>query len=355
MSKVLVTGGTGYIGSVLVRDLVQRGYSTRIFDKLYFGKEHLGDLVKRVEVIQGDLRDFDKGVADRVLEGVSSVIHLAGFSNDPMADYSPEANMAVNTEGTRILAEACAERGTKKFIFGSSASIYDRGTRSSEEIQDENSPVEPKAAYSISKFEAEKALLKIMEAHPDFCPVILRKGTIFGYSPRMRFDLVVNTFVKEAFLKGKLNVFCGGTQWRPLIDVTDVASAYSTCLEADADKVRGEIFNVVQGNYQVWDVAHRIKSALVENKLLPNLDVNIDYKDDRIDRSYQISGRKLEDRLGFRYKGTIEEAAFDIGERISKGQIPVETLRDPKYYNIAWMEKLSWWEKTLKEIGKVGF
>lgn len=352
MSKVLVTGGAGYVGSVLVRDLIQRGYSVKIFDKLYFGDEHFGDLKKRLEIVQGDLSDFDKH-KEEVLKDVQAVIHLAGFSNDPMADYNPKINMKINADGTRILAEACVEKGISRFIFASSASVYDKGLRSSTEMQNENSKVDPKSAYSLSKYMGEQYLIEILNENSDFCPVILRKGTIFGYSPRMRFDLVVNTFVKDGILRGRINVFCGGTQWRPLVDINDVSRAYIVFLEAEPKKIRGEIFNVVQGNYQVWDIAHRVKSTLVKGGLCQNVDVNIDYDDTRIDRSYMISGEKLERRLGFRYSRSIEDAVLDIGERIVSKRI--SNPEDPLYYNIRWMEKLLWWEKTLNRIGYVNF
>ena len=342
MSKVLVTGGAGYIGTVLTKELVQKGYDVRVFDRLYFGREPLKELEKRIEIVQGDIRT----PSESVLEGISSVIHLAGFSNDPMAEFNPKVNMEMNVDGTKILAEACARIGINRFTYASSASIYDKGTRGSVELQDEKSDVEPKAAYSISKYKGEQKLLEVMNKYEEFCPVILRQGTVYGYSPRMRFDLVVNTFVKEAFLNGALNVFCQGSQWRPLVDVKDVSRAHITCMEADKELVRGQIFNVASSNYQVMDLAHRVKYALKDIK---DLLVNVDYKEDRVDRSYRISGKKLEEMLGFRYLVSVGDSAKDMAERIEGGEFP--DLNDPKYYNIKWIELLSDMHERLEEMG----
>lgn len=350
MNKVLVTGGAGYVGSVLISELIQRGRAIKVYDKLYFGKEHLKDSMRRIELIQGDIRHFDKSHLDEV----SDVIHLAALSNDPTAEFNPKANDAINTEGTRILAEACLEKGINKFIFASSASIYDKGLRSSNGIQDEKSEVEPIAAYSTSKHNAENILLGLGKNHPKFCPIIVRKGTIYGQSPRMRYDLVINTLVKNAFIDSRLKVNCGGNQWRPLVDIKDVARAYVTCLDADEKDVRGEIFNVSYGNFQIWDVAHRIKDAI---KDIQPVEVDIDYSSGIIDRSYSISNKKLEEKLGFRYQVPIEssarEMALKIKNDLDKGKIKKADLGNPIYYNIKWLELLTDIERRLKEMGGV--
>ena len=157
--KVLVTGGAGYLGSAIVAELVHKGHSVKVFDKLYFGKESLNQFKNRIEIVQGDIRDFDKSV----LDGVDAVVHLAGLSNDPTADFNPKANMEMNRDGTEKLAQACIEKGISRFTYASSASIYDKGLRAAEQLQDENTPVEPIAAYSISKHAGEIVLLELMK------------------------------------------------------------------------------------------------------------------------------------------------------------------------------------------------
>src|SRR5262249_55307315 len=146
-----------------------------------------------------------------------------GLSNDPTAEYNPKANYEMNTAATEKLAQLCVEMGVKRYVFASSASIYDvgEGNDSKDVLLDETADVDPTAAYSRSKFEAERILLGMVSG--DFCPVILRKGTIFGFSPRMRYDLVVNTFVSGALSKGHLTIHFGGEMWRPMVDIRDVA------------------------------------------------------------------------------------------------------------------------------------
>ena len=337
--KVLVTGGEGYIGSVAVSELLQKGYAVKVFDKLYFGKEHLEKegYGSRIELIQGDIRKFDTNL----LKDVGAIVHLAGLSNDPTAEFNPKANMEINCEGTLALAQAAMSMGINRFTYSSTASIYDKGLRSNDELQDELSKVEPIAAYSNSKYEGERALISLMAENKNFCPVILRQGTVYGQSPRMRYDLVVNTMVKNAFLNGRIKAFCGGTQWRPLVDVKDVARAHIACLEARTEDIKGEIFNVVYDNYQMLDLAHRVKEALKGTK---DVEVDVDYTEGRIDRSYRISKEKLEERLKFRYQVSVEQSVKNMAKKIKKD------LENPIYYNIKWLELLSDMEKRLNEM-----
>lgn len=329
--KVLVTGGAGYIGSVLVRELQKKGYAVKVFDKLYFGRDSLNNIENKIELIQGDIRSIDK----KNLDGVDAVCHLAGLSNDPTAEYNPSANIDINTYGTYKLAEICAEKGVNKFIFASSASIYDRGLSGSDELQDEKTNVpEPERAYSKSKFKAEQVILEIAEKNPNFCPVVLRQGTVYGASPRMRYDLVVNSMVKSAFEKGIIMVFCGGIQWRPLVDVRDISSVYITILEASIEKVKKQIFNVVAENIKILDLANIVKKNL--NGFV-NTEIEINY-DERIDRSYRISNNKLKTGLGFRYDWNVETSVIDIAKKIKHGKI--SDFNNPIYYNIKWMEHL---------------
>jgi nucleoside-diphosphate-sugar epimerase len=353
MGNILVTGGAGYIGYHVVKDLANRGHNVRVFDKLLFGSEGMDSLKGWASIIQGDIRQIEPGA----LEDITSVVHLAGFSNDPMANTYPKANDEINRAGTERLARLCAEKGINRFTYGSSASIYDTGTSGVDVLQTEESPVQPRNHYSLSKYKGEVALLDLMKEFPDFQPVILRQGTVYGHSPRMRFDLVVNTFVREALLRGKLPVNCGGTQWRPLVDVRDVARAHTESLLAPGEKVQGQTFNVVQGNYQVWDVAHRVVDALKDlpkeafSQGAPRVDIN--YGDDRIDRSYKISGEKIENTLGFKYLHTISDSAADMARRAIKGEYGYfpQGLDDSKHKNIVWVDHLIDIERRIKEMG----
>ena len=236
MSKILVTGGAGYIGCVLVEELLKKCYDVRVLDTFYFGKDPLNNLSEgfeniedRVDILQKDIRHTTK----KDLDGISCVVHLAGFSNDPTAEYRPDLNNSINIDGTEIIAKICREKGIKKLTYASSASIYDQGMEflGKEELLDESSKVNPKAAYSVSKYAGEQILLELA-GKKKFSPVILRQGTVYGFSHRMRYDLVVNTFVKNAFKKGIITLDNGGEMYRPIVNVRDVARAHIACLEA---------------------------------------------------------------------------------------------------------------------------
>jgi nucleoside-diphosphate-sugar epimerase len=327
---VLVTGGGGYIGLELCRQLLERGDRVRVVDRFFFGMapvealalEHAG----RVEVITGDLRAWD----DAWLDGIDGVSHLAGLSNDPTAEYNPDANWQMNAIATERLGEACRRRGVRRFVFGSSASLYD-GIGPG--MFDEQTPVDPRGAYSISKRYGEEALLRLAGA--DFAPTILRQGTVYGYSPRMRFDLVVNTFVRDAITRQKLFLHGGGWQWRPLVDVSDVARAHIVVLDAPLDAVGGEIFNLMQENYQVRQLAMLVAGSL----LLLGRTIRLeDAPLPKIVRDYRMTNLKMTQRTGFTPAVTVLES-IDIMLKM----LPIDDvvfLTNPRHNNIAWMTML---------------
>lgn len=338
---ILVTGGAGYIGAVLVRELLAKGETVRVFDKLYFGDAGLREVADRVDLVQGDLRS----ISPDVLDGIDAVIHLGGLSNDPTAEFNPRANHEMNTVATERLARLCKERGIRRLTFASTCSIYDRGLFSEDIIQDEESEVSPRAAYAVSNHQAERVLLDLTDE--TFCPVILRQGTVYGFSPRMRYDLVVNTFVKDALMKGVVTVYCGGEMWRPLVDVTDVAKAHICCIEAPEDQIRGQVFNISFKNYRVLELAHWVKEAL---KGQIAVDIQVDYSHFKT-RSYRVSTRKAETVLGFKPAMPVKESVQHMVAQIHRAQM-IDFL-NPRYYNIEWMTLLDEMEKTLTRIGSV--
>ncbi len=342
--KVLIIGGAGYVGSVLTEELLERGYSVKIFERFYFGESGLGKVRDRVEIVRGDMRTMPASV----LTDVGAVVNIGGLSNDPTAEYNPKANFEMNTMATKLSAELCKAAGIKRYVLASSCSVYDVGVKDEEKdvVIDETTPIAPKAAYSSSKFEAEKILLGLRDA--SFSPVILRKATIFGYSPRMRFDLVVNTFVKDALTKGYVTPYFGGEMWRPLVDVRDAAKAYIACLEADDALVGGEIFNVVYRNFRVSEVALRVRSALRDCGV--DVDVRPDYRYKGV-RSYRVSGEKIKARLGIAPELSIEASVADMVERIkARGGVNFD---DPVYYNIDWMKTLEKADEIIKITGRI--
>jgi len=342
--KVLLIGGAGYVGSVLTEELLERGYSVKIFDRFYYGDKGIEKFKDRVEIIAGDMRDMKP----EILEEVGAVVNIGGLSNDPTAEYNPKANYEMNTLATRLSAELCKKAGIKRYVFASSCSIYDIGVKDEEKdvIFDETAKVSPKAAYSSSKYEAEKILLSLKDK--DFSPVILRKGTIYGFSYRMRYDLVVNTFVKDALTRGYITPFYGGEMWRPLIDIRDVAKAYILCIEAEDEKVSGEIFNLVYRNFRISELALRVRSALKSIGI--EIDIRPDYRYRGV-RSYRVSGEKIKNRLGFTPTISVEESVVDMVEKIKKYNCL--NFEDPIYYNIRWMRTLEKADEIIKITGKI--
>jgi nucleoside-diphosphate-sugar epimerase len=338
---ILVTGGAGYIGCIAVRQLLDKGEAVRVFDKLYFGEEGLADVRDKIELVQGDIRTFDPAV----LEGCDAVVHLAGLSNDPTAEFNPKANEEINTHGTEVVARACKAAGIKRFINASTCSIYDLGFYAPDFLRDEESEVKPRAAYAVSNYDAERTLLEM--ADDRFCPVILRQGTVYGWSPRMRYDLVVNTFLRDAIAKGSLTVHAGGEMWRPLVDVTDLCRVYIACVEAPDDKVHGKIFNVVGKNYRILELAHWVREAL---KPVKKVEIEVDYTTYKT-RSYRVSGERIQTVLGVKPLVGVKESVEHMLRQVD--EYKQMDLYNPRYYNIEWMTLLSDMESTLKRIGGV--
>lgn len=328
MSKlVCVTGGAGYIGVNLVEQLVARGYRVRVLDRFFWGKLGL-DQLPGVELISRDIREMQ----DADLEGVDAVCHLAGLSNDPTADLDPHANWQMNMVATKELADACIRMGVRRLTFGSSGSIYDG--IGSEYILDENTEVKPIGPYSESKFEAEQQLRLAGERGLDI--VLLRQGTVGGYSRRMRYDLVVNTFVKDALLKKHLFLHEGGFMYRPLVDVADVALAHIVCIEAPAAQVSGQLFNVVQDNYQIKQLAATVAEAV--RPIVGEIELTTAPATGRI-RDYRASNAKLAAATGFTPQRTVLDSVQSVLEHI--GEVDPQDLTHPRHYNLRWMQILT--------------
>src|SRR5437763_5960367 len=322
--RVLVAGGAGYIGCVLTEQLVARGYRVRVLDRLWWGERPLAHVRDRIELIGADVRD----VPDEAFDGVDAVINLSGLSNDPTAEFDPEANWQMNALATEALGRACVKRGIERYVFASSCSLYDGLPPG---IHDETAPIVPRAAYATSKRYAEEKLLEL--ADEGLVPILLRNGTVYGWSPRMRYDLVVNTFVKDALLNGKLQLHGGGWMWRPLVDVRDCSDAMIAAYEASAELVRGEIFNVLHSNYQIRELAMLVAGSVqLTGRRIELTEVEAP----RLTRDYECSNAKLASALGFIPRHSVLEAVTDLLERID--QEDRAQLTDPRAYNIRWLE-----------------
>jgi len=328
--RVLVTGGAGYIGVVLCEHLLRAGHLPVVLDRFFWGRKPLEHLA--VETIAADLRD----AREEWLDGIDAVMHLGGLSNDPTAEYNTEANWQMNAIATERLVALCKRRGIRRFTFASSASLYDTESAASEVERtpvmcDETTALAPRGAYSLSKAHAERAILAA--ADETFSPVVFRQGTVYGWSPRMRFDLVVNTFIKDAMVNRRLYLHGGGWMWRPLVDVNDCARVHVMALEAPLEKIGGQIFNVLEENYQIRQLAMLVAGSFAIQSARIEL---VEAPLPKLVRNYRMSNAKLSKALGFTPSVTVLESIENMIGKLP----PPEELADPRYYNVRWMSLL---------------
>jgi nucleoside-diphosphate-sugar epimerase len=318
-AMVLVTGGAGYVGSVVVPTLLSRGYRVRVVDSGWFGLDHVP---AEAELIAGDILEFDIAW----LRGVDAVIHLAGLSNDPMAAFSPSLNYMLNAAGAGIVGQAARDAGVARFILSSTCSVYGLDDQT---VVSEEHPVNPKSPYAVSKVMAERQLACL--ADENFRPIVLRMGTVVGWSPRMRFDLVTNAMIKSALTDRKI-VIHNPRLWRPLIDVEDAARAYVAAL--DADLTVAGVFNVATRNYRLQELAETVASSLTEF----NVTVALEVQAEQGLRSYRVATDKAETVLHFHPAKTMATTVKEVMERLIANS--VVDLDDARYYNIRQMQRL---------------
>jgi nucleoside-diphosphate-sugar epimerase len=335
-----VTGGAGYIGSVLVWRLLDRGHQVRVVDRLYWGLAPISEVLDQVEVLHADIREARSDWFERV----DGVIHLAGLSNDPTANFDPQANWEMNAVATELVAEQARKAGVRRFVFGSSCSLYDGLPPGA--IYDEEAPIAPRGPYAESKRYGEEKLLAMHG--PGFSPVILRQGTVYGLSARMRFDLVVNTFVKDALTLGKLRLHGGGWMFRPLVDVQDAADVQIACLEANEEDVAGQIFNVVQDNYQIRDLAEAVARSVGQRHGPVELE---QAPEPALVRNYRCSNEKLFQTLGVRPSRTVLESVDEMVDAFAP--LEAAALAHPRFYNLEWMVLLNEAQANLRPFDYV--
>jgi nucleoside-diphosphate-sugar epimerase len=309
--KVLVTGGAGYIGSILVRRLIAARHDVVVVDRLSFGGEPLGELEGRpgYRLVTGDIRDRD--LVDALVRETEAVVHLAAIVGEAACAADPRLAVETNLDSTRHLAEASAATGIARFVFASTCSVYGTGLggRLSEE-----SVLAPTELYAESRVNAEHALTQVSGVR--FRPTVLRFGTVYGYSPRTRFDLVVNLLTARALRDRAVSIF-GGEQWRPFVHVDDVARAIQLSLEADLDRVGGQTLNVGDNreNYQMKDLG----PVLVRE--VPGTEVRV-VKEVVDQRSYHVVFDKIERLLGFHAGHGVADGIREVRDAIRSGRIP---------------------------------
>lgn len=319
LPTVLVTGGAGYIGSCLSRRLLKEGYHVIVLDKLAFGKDSVKELLKhnRYTLVEGNVGDISTLM--KVVPRADYVVHLAGIVGDPASALNPLQTMEENHFATKMLVDLCRYYHVSRFVFASSCSVYGVGPT----LLTETSKLRPVSLYAQSKLYAERELLRV--ADDFFHPVILRFGTIYGLSPRMRFDLVANIMTAHAFSKKQITVD-GGDQWRPLLHVDDAARACLAMIQAPIKKVSGEIFNVgaTKDNFTIAEIAKFVAKKFKNTEIAWLRTVQ-----DR--RDYRVSFDKIRKRIGFKTVHSVSDGVEEIARFLRAGNL--KDWHDKKYNN----------------------
>ncbi len=309
--RILIAGGAGYIGSTLIPRLLERGYDIDVVDLFWFG-DHLPEPVTR---IKKDI--FDMTVKE--MEKYEQVIFLAGLSNDPMAEFSPGKNFVSNAAAPAFLGFIAKQAGVKRYIYASSCSVYGY---TEDKLYDETAPAISNYPYGISKLQGEQAVMAM--ADENFSFIALRQGTVSGYSPRMRLDLIVNTMFKSAMLDKTITVN-NPAIWRPILCIHDAATAYIRAIEAHPS-ISG-IFNVASANYTVGEVGDLVKTGVEENM---DMEVKLNIKHIQDYRNYKVSIDKARRVLSFKPRYDIEDIVKDLINNYDK----FKDMDNPNYYNI---------------------
>jgi nucleoside-diphosphate-sugar epimerase len=330
LRKVLVTGGAGYVGSVLVPQLLREGYSVRVLDLYLFG-EHVLDPVRNdanLEQVHGDIRDL--ATVRRAVKGCDAVVHLACISNDPSFDLDPALGRSINFEAFEPLVTLSKAAGVRRFVYASSSSVY--GVSEVPDVT-ETHPLVPLTDYSKYKAQCEPMLLA--RQSPQFTTVVVRPATVCGYSLRQRLDLTVNILTNLAVNTGRITVF-GGSQMRPNIHIADMVDLYLLLLRLPAEVIAGQVFNAGYQNHTVAEIAETVRQVVQEEMAGRNKVEIVTTPTDDL-RSYHISSDKIRRVLDFNPRRTIEDAIRDLVNAFEDGKLP-NSLSDVRYFNVKTMQ-----------------
>jgi len=326
--RLLIAGGAGYVGSTLIPKLLNRGYKVDVVDLFWFGNH----LPRQVGILNKDI--FQLTVDD--LAFYDQVVFLAGLSNDPMAEYSPNKNFIFNAAAPAYLAYIAKLAKVRRYVYASSCSVYGY---TENELYDESSPASSNYPYGISKLQGEQAVMQLMSE--EFSVISLRKGTISGYSPRMRLDLIINTMFKNAMRDHTITVN-NPSIWRPILSIEDAATAYIRAIEA-SERISG-IFNLASGNYTVGEVADLVKVAMEERL---SIRVRLDIKHIHDFRNYKVSTDKAANVLSFHPAGSIKSIVDNLIDNVDK----FRDWDNPAYANIQCFRAI---EKEIEVHNMVG-
>ena len=324
MKNIFITGGAGYVGSELVPKLLENDYKVTVLDLMIYGDDVL-PVHKNLKKIKGDIRNID--LLEKSIVGNDIVLHLACISNDPSFELNPTLGKSINLDAFEPLVKISLKNNVKKFIYASSSSVY--GIKSEKNVT-EDMKLEPLTDYSKFKAECENILNSYKSN--DFITTTIRPSTVCGYAKRQRLDLVVNILTNHAYFNREIKVF-GGNQLRPNIHITDMVDSYLAILEADSNKVNGEIFNVGYKNQTVNELAYNVKEIIGEDVKIVNTK-----SDDN--RSYHVSSEKIKNVLGFSTSYTVKDAVLDL-QRAFKKKLLNNTFNNEFYFNIKRMNNIN--------------
>lgn len=337
--RILITGGAGYVGSVLTPRLLQSGHEVVVYDMMFFGN-HLPNW-KGLTVVRGDVRDTANLAL--AMKDCDAVLHLACISNDPSFELDESLSRTMNYECFEPMVVAAKQAGVKRFVYCSTSSVY--GISDSPNVTEDH-PLVPITLYNTYKGKCEPLLFK--HQSDDFTCVTIRPSTVCGYSPRMRFDLAVNILTNLAISNGVITVF-GGQQMRPNIHIEDMVDVYELMLSAPKDKVAGQTFNVGQKNYSIMDLAKIVQDVVDEQGWeRPSIEVvsSIDK------RSYQVSSEKIKAVLGYVPKRTVQDAVRDLCLAFKAAKFPNSTT-DECYFNVKQMRRV--WNELYRNAPAMAF
>lgn len=327
--RVIVTGHKGYIGSVLIPYLVERGHEVLGIDIGLYTNYEFKQKIPKIKEIVKDIRD----ISSTDLKNYDALIHLAALSNDPLGDFNQDLTKEINYYGSINIAERSKEAGIKRFIFSSSCSVY--GISDENKYVNETDLVDPITEYAKSKINFEKYLSKL--SNDDFSPIIMRNSTVYGYSPSLRLDLVVQSLTVSSFFTNSINILSDGKPWRPLIHIQDLCNIFCELLIAPKEYIHNQIFNVgyTSENYQILSIAKLV------NKLMPSSSITIGKKVDKDSRSYKVDFEKLNKLFHFKNKWNVEMGINEIYEKLKMNMITKDDFERKRYHRLSQLKEYS--------------
>lgn len=338
LKTVLVTGAGGYIGSVLVPKLLDRGYMVKAVDRFFFGRDKLVPN-DNLEIIQDDTRRL----TDNHFTNVDFVIDLAAISNDPLGEMFADATREINFESRVATAQRAKSAGAQRYLLPSSCSIYGI----SDEIVNETSRTNPLTVYSKANENAEQGVLPL--ADESFTVTVIRQATVFGYSPRMRFDLAINGMTYGAWKNSRLPLMRDGSQYRPMVHIQDTTDVMLLLLEHRTEEINGRIFNVGSDAcvFQIRKLGEMV-TATVAGEI--GSEVEIEWYGDPDHRSYRVSFDLIEKTLGWKAKWSGEDGIREVLKALDEGWLE----KDMRTITLDWYQELSKWHKIIKDVEKYG-